>query len=154
MVSLMKNTLRFLFLLFASAGLNPIHAEELNLDQYSGQVVYVDFWASWCSPCLREMPYSKELQKHFAGREVAFLYLSTNSDRGSWLKGMEHIAIAGHHYRIEPLEKNRFKKYLKVPGIPYYLILDRQGKVFLADAPWPHDRQAQKQIGDALKQRE
>jgi hypothetical protein len=67
---------------------------------------------------------------------------------------MEHIAIAGHHYRIEPLEKNRFKKYLKVPGIPYYLILDRQGKVFLADAPWPHDRQAQKQIGDALKQRE
>ena len=124
------------------------------LDSLAGRVVFIDFWASWCGPCLREMPFSKELQQHFAGRKVAFLYLSTNSDRGSWLKGMERIGMPGHHYRIEPLEKNRFKKYFRIPGIPYYVILGRQGKVFLADAPWPHDKQCRKKIEEAGKNEE
>ena len=88
------------------------------LDSLSGRVVFVDFWASWCSPCLREMQYSKELQHQLAGKTVAFLYLSTNTDRGSWMKGLERIDMPGHHYRIEPLEKNRFKKYFRIPGIP------------------------------------
>ncbi len=119
------------------------------LDSLSGRVVFVDFWASWCSPCLREMQYSKELQHQLAGKTVAFLYLSTNTDRGSWMKGLERIDMPGHHYRIEPLEKNRFKKYFRIPGIPYYVILDRRGKVFLADAPWPHDKLCRKKTEEA-----
>jgi thiol-disulfide isomerase/thioredoxin len=119
------------------------------LDSLAGRVVFIDFWASWCSPCLREMPYSKDLQKQVAGEEVTFLYLSTNTERSSWLKGMERINVPGHHYRIEPLEKNRFKKYFRIPGIPFYVILDKVGRVFLADAPWPHDKRCRKKIEEA-----
>ncbi len=121
------------------------------LDSLRGKVVYVDFWASWCGPCLHEMPYSLELQHRFAEKEVEFLYLSTNTDDKSWKKGLERIRLPGHHYRIEPLEKARFRKYFRIPGIPFYLILDREGKVFLADAPWPSDSRAARQIEKALR---
>lgn len=50
------------------------------LDGVKGNIVLINFWASWCGTCKREMPYVKELQKEFKGKKVAFLFLSTDTD--------------------------------------------------------------------------
>ena len=108
------------------------------LDGLKGNIVLIDFWASWCGTCQREMPYSKELQKQYKGKKVAFLFLSTDIDYKKWIRGLATINIEGHHYRIDVESKKAIKEFLKIRGIPYYVILDKSSHIYDPKAKWPH----------------
>ena len=120
------------------------------LKNLKGKVIYLDFWASWCGPCIREMPKSKQVQKYFIGKKLAFLYLSTDVDHKKWIQGMQRINIAGYHYRIKPEDKYLFKKLFKIPGIPYYVIIDKKGNIAEPKAEWPREKRLLKQIEKVL----
>ncbi len=120
------------------------------LKNLKGNVVYLDFWASWCGPCIREMPKSKEVQKYFLGKKVSFLYLSTDREHEKWIAGMKRININGHHYRIKPEDKPLFKNLFKIPGIPYYVIIDKKGNIAEPRADWPREEQVLQQIEKVL----
>ena len=109
------------------------------LKELKGNVIYLDFWASWCGPCIREMPHSKKVQKYFKDKNVVFLYLSTDVEHKKWLNGLKRINIKGTHYRIDPESKNLFKTLFKIPGIPYYAILDKKGNIAIPKARWPRE---------------
>src|SRR5690606_18022177 len=55
------------------------------LKRHQGKLIYLDVWASWCGPCRREMPHSKELQKEYGDR-VVFLYISCDKAEAAWKK--------------------------------------------------------------------
>ncbi len=120
------------------------------LKELKGSVIYLDFWASWCSPCIKEMPHSKDVQRHFKGKNIAFLYLSTDVEQEKWLKGLKRININGHHYRIDPESKVLFKNLFKIPGIPYYVILDKNGNIAEPKAKWPRDERVLEDIARTL----
>lgn len=54
------------------------------MTRFAGKVIYVDFWAPWCSPCMAELPYSAALQQAYKGRDVVFLFLGNRCEEGSW----------------------------------------------------------------------
>ncbi len=108
------------------------------LDGLKGKVILLDFWASWCKTCHREMPYSKKLQKEYEGKKVAFLFLSTDTDYKKWIRGLAKVNIDGHHYRIDLKSKKAIKEFLKIRGIPYYVILDKYNHIYDPKAKWPH----------------
>ena len=56
----------------------------VSLRDFRGQVIFLDFWGTWCAPCLAEMPASEALRQHFAGRGVVFVYLSVNDPKKKW----------------------------------------------------------------------
>jgi thiol-disulfide isomerase/thioredoxin len=121
------------------------------LKKLKGNVIYLDFWASWCGPCNREMPKSKKVQKYFKDKNVAFLYLSTDKEQEKWLNGLKRIDIKGHHYRITPESKILFKNLFHIPGIPYYAIIDKKGNISEPRASWPREEKLLKEISNVLK---
>jgi len=56
-----------------------IAGDNLNLDQYAGKVVVVDFWASWCVPCRRSFPWMNEMHEKYA--EAGLVIIAVNVDR-------------------------------------------------------------------------
>jgi thiol-disulfide isomerase/thioredoxin len=108
------------------------------LDSLKGKIVLIDFWASWCRTCVGEAPHILRLQKEYAGKKLAFLFLSTDIDYKQWLKGLSVINLDGFHYRIDPESKKNIQNYLKIRGIPYFVLLDKESKIYDPKAPWPH----------------
>ncbi|NOX46744.1 MAG: AhpC/TSA family protein [Chlorobi bacterium] len=121
------------------------------IDQYKGKVLYLDFWASWCGPCRAEMPFSLEMQDYFAGKDVAFVYIS--SDRGveKWINMIKILQITGDHYRANTKVKKEYNELFDVRYIPRYVLYDRDGNIVDSTATRPSDPKTTEEITKLLK---
>ncbi len=122
----------------------------VNLSDFKGKVVYLDFWASWCGPCMMEMPHAKILQDSFANKEVVFLYVSIDEDEKAWQKTMAAKKMKGVHVLAKGFDHEVPKKY-GVNGIPSYYLISREGKIIDNHPSRPSDPGIYKEIEDALK---
>jgi thiol-disulfide isomerase/thioredoxin len=107
------------------------------LDKYKGKVIYLDFWASWCAPCKREMPYSEKLQEEFRGQDVVFVYISVDRNGQSWLNMIKHLQLTGEHYLSNAVVQQQLNEQFNVRSIPRYVLIDKNGKVVTANAARP-----------------
>lgn len=118
--------------------------ESLTLSEFvaqnQGKIVYVDYWAGWCGPCISEMPYSKQLQSDMADQPVVYAYISSDRSSKAWKKAMEkHELNQGMHFRITNANKSKGLEDMQIMFIPRYMIYDKQGKLVNEDAPRPSD---------------
>ncbi len=121
------------------------------IDSLKGNAILIDFWASWCKACITEAPYTKELLQDYKNQKIVFLFLSTDSDHKQWLRGLSAINLDGIHFRIDPASKKSIQDFLKIRGIPYYVLLDNQGHIYDPKAPWPHVEKLKNTIDILLK---
>lgn len=110
------------------------------LESLKGYVVYIDFWASWCSPCRKNMPYSHELQSKFKDEKVAFVYISIDKSKKDWIDAskVEDLDHHPYNYLLLNQEKAELIKELNIDAIPRYLIYDTNGNLIHGNAPGPH----------------
>ena len=124
------------------------------LEANKGKALYVDFWASWCGPCRKEMPEAADLRAKFTNRPVLFLYLSTDKDAADWKEAEKACGIAGDNalsYRI--LNRDAvFLEQLKMNTIPRHLLFDAEGTLVQANAPQPGSSGASSAIESAIGQ--
>lgn len=119
---------------------------------YKGKVVYIDFWAPWCGPCMGEMPHSKELQKELAGKDVVFLYIGLSCSKQSWEYTIREMGMEGEHYFANEKDGKLLSQKFNISGIPRYVLVDKDGKVADGQALRPSNRsRLVKKINGMLK---
>ena len=101
--------------------------------KYEGQVVYVDFWATWCSPCRGAMQQIKPLKEELNAKRVVFVYVTNEtSPLDIWKNQTKDIK--GEHFRLHIDEWNKLTNLYKVNGIPHFLLIDKKGTVRYSEA--------------------
>ncbi len=116
------------------------------INTYKGKVIYLDFWASWCRPCKSEMPHSLKMQQHFKGKDVVFVYLSSDRDPKAWENAVSQYKITGENYLVNGKVHNEYNKLFDVKYIPRYVLIDKQGNVVNATANRPSNAQSTNDI--------
>ena len=106
------------------------------LEENEGKIVYVDFWASWCGPCRAQTPYTKKLMRQFEYRDIAFVFISTDSDNKAWKKATQEEGMTRSSYRILNPD-SKFLQDINLRYIPRYIIFDRKGNLINTNAPRP-----------------
>lgn len=105
------------------------NGKTLKLSSLKGKPVVVDFWASWCGPCRKEMAYLKKINKLFDGR-VQFLSVSLDDNRDKWLQASEEEQIPWLSYWDEAgFNKSRPRYLYSFNAIPFILVIDRNGRI-------------------------
>jgi len=105
--------------------LKTVQGKSVNLTQYEGKVVVVVFFATWCPPCMREVPDLMYVQKQYAN-DVVVLAISVDEDRQDVMKFM---AKAKPNYVVTWYDKNLSKQFGSISSIPTSFIVDRKGQI-------------------------
>lgn len=129
--------------------LEDLEGKSVSLADFKGKIVYLDFWASWCGPCMREVPYAKKLQDTFAMKDVVFLYISIDENKEDWGNAVATKKMKGVHLWAKGFEHAVPQKYA-VQGIPSYFLIDRNGKIVNSNPPRPSNNQSYTEIENAL----
>ena len=107
------------------------------IDKNKGKVIYLDFWATWCGPCVAEFPSSKKIEKTFENKNVEFVYLCVKSEKAKWEDKIREANLPGEHYLLNDSEYEILSQKFQIVGIPHYVLIDKSGNVVDDHAPRP-----------------
>lgn len=100
--------------------------ENLRLSEYRGEVVMINFWATWCGPCQQEMPLLEELHNRY--QRVGFRLLGVNIDDDAG-RAMDMVKSLGVTFPVLFDETKEVSKLYQVEAMPVTVLLDRAGTV-------------------------
>lgn len=117
--------------------LEDLEGREITLADYRGHYLYLMVWASWCSPCKKELPYWVELEKKYRKENIRFLTVSIDGkkEKEAWKSVLAQKGYAGHHALAE--ENNSFRSDYMIISIPRFIWIDPEGRILEANAPRP-----------------
>jgi thiol-disulfide isomerase/thioredoxin len=124
--------------------------KKVSLSDLKGKVVVVDIWATWCGPCVKEIPYLKELSEALKGQDVSFVSISVDEpkDLQKWKNYVKKEVLDGVQLNDSAGE---ILAYYVIPGIPRFMVFDKAGNIISIDAPRPSDPALKLLIEEALK---
>jgi thiol-disulfide isomerase/thioredoxin len=116
-------------------------AGRATLEDYRGKYIVLNFWATWCAPCRKEMPHLSELQTELGGPDFEVLTIATgrNSPEGI-AKFFEEIGVTNLPRHLDP--NQGLASQMGIFGLPITVILDPEGREIArlrGDADWASD---------------
>lgn len=109
----------------------PGSAGTIRLSGFKGQIVYLDFWASWCAPCKKSFPWMNSMQSKFGsqGLKIIAINLDANPDDAE-----RFLALVPANFSIAFDPKGLVARHYEVKGMPSSMLINRDGKIVFQHA--------------------
>ena len=109
------------------------------LEDLRGKYVYIDVWATWCGPCIGEIPHLKRVEEKFHGKNIEFVSISidTKKDYEKWKKFVVTKELGGIQLFADNDWNSDFVKAFSINGIPRFILIDPKGNIVNANADRP-----------------
>jgi thiol-disulfide isomerase/thioredoxin len=127
--------------------IRDINGQEVSLKSYKGKVIYIDIWATWCGPCLEELPYLDSLRDHFKNeKQIQFITLSIDDDIIKWKEYLNKKKMETDQWIID---RELLKAY-SVITIPRVIILDKDFNIAAMIGESPSSKRVKKILDDLV----
>lgn len=114
-----------------------INGKTYTLQNFLGQYLYIDVWATWCLPCRNELKHFTALQNKYKNSNVIFINLSVDSKHNDWVEYLNLKTNTTNNFRV--IDTDSFLTNYLIKTIPHFILIDPNGKIVDANAPRPSD---------------
>src|SRR5947209_9865130 len=131
-----------------SVRFKAVDGTNVSTDALKGKLVVLDFWATWCGPCMQMVPHMVEMNQKYAAKGVVIVGISLDEDRAAMLQTIKQQGMTWPEYFDGAGWGNRIWKQYGANGIPFTILLGPDGT-----ALWTgHAALLEPQIVKALKE--
>lgn len=120
---------------FVDFTMKDMEGNDVSLSEFAGKgnVVLVDFWASWCGPCRQEMPNVVAAYNKYKNKGFDIVAVSLDSDKDKWLQGVKDLNMTWHQMSDLLAWETPVVKLYAFRGIPHTVLLDKDGVIVAKD---------------------
>jgi thiol-disulfide isomerase/thioredoxin len=111
----------------------------VSLSDFKGKYVYIDIWATWCVPCIKQIPYLKKLEEELHDKNIVFVSISVDKEevKPTWKKAVETKGLTGVQLFADKSFESEFMSAYAVNSIPRFILINPEGKIVDPEAPRP-----------------
>lgn len=131
-LKLIKVTILSFFILFmsvhtqAQSVISSQTALEQALNKHQGEVIYLDFWASWCGPCRKSFPWMNDIQKQYQSQGFRVISINLDADKSLATK---FLLESPADFTVIYDPKGKIAKHFKIQGMPSSMLIGRDGQI-------------------------
>ena len=108
--------------------LDDLQGQSVSLNDFKGQAVFLDFWASWCGPCIEALPHLEQIKQQTRDQKVVFLNISLDS-ADEWHSAVDEHGLTGIHVHALGGWQAAVTQLYQVRGIPSYFLVGPDGRM-------------------------
>jgi thiol-disulfide isomerase/thioredoxin len=117
--------------------LSDLNGKFHTLKEFQGKLIYISFWATWCSSCLKSIPQKNSIIGEYANKPIEFINISFDNEKDKWEKSIKNNSISGLNLICNGNWEDILKTSYNIQGIPRYVLINKDGKIIDSDAPSP-----------------
>ncbi len=125
-----------------------INGNKIALSSFRGKYIYIDMWATWCKPCIAQIPFLIKLEEELHGKNIVFVSISTDKDAEAWKKMVIDDNMKG--VQLHARDRNLSNDFMVV-SIPRFILIDPEGKVLESNMTRPNDVRTAEYLKSILK---
>ena len=121
---------------------NPINTFADLTNKFSGKPFFIDCWATWCLPCLKEFKYKTELEEFLKSQDIELVYINFDEkeNEAQWLNFIGKYSLNGNHFQTNKSFVQHFLELGYSNILPTYMIVDEQGNIVEKAAYRPSEK--------------
>jgi len=121
----------------------------VKLSDLRGKYVYIDVWATWCRPCIAEMPYLEKLKEKYKDAKITFVGINVNDFKTDWLNYLRTKKPKG--LQLYAGDNPEFKDLFQIQQVPKSILINPEGRISTANAPRPSETELIEMLFDRIK---
>jgi thiol-disulfide isomerase/thioredoxin len=111
---------------YAQDAISSQVALEQALEKHKGEVIYLDFWASWCGPCRKSFPWMNKIEAEYKAQGFSVISVNLDANKALATKFLEETPAS---FTVIYDPKGKIAKHFKIQGMPSSMLIGRDGKI-------------------------